>query len=149
MSELTLRRSPWSELDPATAYSLLRLRVDVFVVEQQCPYPELDGRDLEPDAEQVWYADEAGAVLACLRVLTEPDGVYRIGRVATATSARGAGLAQRLVADVVDRLGGAHDLVLEAQAHLEHVYARHGFAVSGPGYVEDGIPHVPMVRPAA
>lgn len=147
MSDLILRRSSWSDLDPTTAYRLLRLRVDVFVVEQECAYPELDDRDLEPTAEHVWY-DDGGEVMAYLRVLADPADVFRIGRVVTAVAGRGQGLAQRIVADVVARLGAAHDLVLEAQAHLEHVYARHGFEVSGPGYVEDGIPHVPMRRPA-
>ena len=154
----------WVDLEPATAYAIARLRVDVFVVEQRCPYPELDGRDLEPDAEHRWVADTGdaggvqdggaggggagavGTVLAYLRVLAEDDGARRVGRVVTAPSARGRGLSALLMEAVVAD-HGAGGLVLDAQAHLAGWYARFGFAVDGPGFVEDGIPHVPMRRP--
>ena len=62
------------------------MRQDVFVVEQQCLYADVDGRDLEPDTVQVWAVDEDGSVVATLRVLREPDGTARIGRVATAVA---------------------------------------------------------------
>jgi ElaA protein len=133
------------DLDATTLYRVLRLRTDVFVVEQECAYPELDGRDLEPDARQLWLAD-GDAVTATLRLLTDPNGDARIGRVATAPAARGAGLAAVLMRRALE-LAGDRPVVLDAQAHLEHWYARFGFAVVGPGYVEDGIPHVPMRRP--
>ncbi len=141
----------WRDIDPSTAYAIARLRVDVFVVEQECPYPELDGRDLEPGAEHRWLEADAGdgsagaPVLACLRVLEEPDGSARIGRVVTAPAARGAGLSGVLMDGAVMDHGGAA-IVLDAQAHLAHWYARWGFAADGPGFLEDGIPHVPMRR---
>ena len=62
-------------------HDLIRLRIDVFVVEQTCAYAELDGRDLEPGTRHVW-AEEAGAAVACLRVLDDGDA-RRIGRVCT------------------------------------------------------------------
>lgn len=133
-----------TDLDPVTLYKILRLRVDVFVVEQGCPYPELDGRDLEPSARQLWIAD-GDAVAATLRLLREPDGTARIGRVATAVDARGAGLAARLMNRALE-LAGADDAVLDAQEPLEAWYGRFGFVRSGQGFVEDGIPHVPMRR---
>lgn len=137
----------WVDLDPATAYAIARLRVDVFVVEQACPYPELDGRDLEPATEHRWLAGPGGQpVGAYLRVLLDPSGERRVGRVVTAASARGAGLAGRLMESVLADHGEGV-LVLDAQAHLEHWYARYGFAASGPVFEEDGIPHVPMRRP--
>ena len=142
----------WVDLEPATAYAIARLRVDVFVVEQHCPYPELDGRDLEPTAEHRWVVEAGdatgggGAVLAYLRVLAEADGSRRVGRVVTAPSARGRGLSARLLEAVVSD-HGTRELVLDAQSHLEGWYARSGFAADGPGFVEDGIPHVPMRRP--
>lgn len=83
---------------------------------------------------------------AYLRVLLEPSGERRIGRVVTAPRARGRGLSGLLVAAVVADHGG-QPLVLDAQAHLERWYARHGFTAAGPPFVEDGIPHVPMRRP--
>jgi ElaA protein len=141
----TVRAATVAELDPATLYKILRLRVDVFVVEQQCPYPELDGRDLEPTARQLWIEDAAGEITATLRVLREPDGTARIGRVATAASARGARLAAALMTHALELIGHA-PAVLDAQEYLEAWYARFGFERSGPSFVEDGIPHVPMRR---
>lgn len=132
-----------ASLDPTTLYRLLQLRVDVFVVEQTCPYPELDGRDLEPAALQ-WWVEADGVPVATLRLLREADALV-IGRVATAASHRGQGLAAELMAAVLAEVG-AEPVRLSAQAHLEHWYARFGFEVSGPGYLEDGIPHVPMYR---
>ena len=140
-----LRRAAFADLTLRELYALCRLRVDVFVVEQQCPYPELDGRDPEPGTEHYWF-EQDGEVLALLRVLD--DGASRaIGRVATAAGARGRGLAARLMEEVLAHHGGG-PLRLSAQAHLEPWYERFGFRRSGEGYVEDGIPHVPMQRAA-
>ena len=138
-----LRRARFAELTAPEVYGLCRLRVDVFVVEQECPYPELDGRDLEPGTEHLWFA--AGEVpVATLRVLD--DGAERaIGRVATAAGWRGQGLAARLMEEALATYGDG-PLHLGAQSHLEGWYERFGFRRSGPGYVEDGIPHVPMRR---
>jgi ElaA protein len=136
--------APIREMDPATLYRVLRLRTDVFVVEQECPYPELDGRDLEPDARQLWIED-GEQLQATLRVLRDPDGTARIGRVATAASARGAGLAALLMTRALELTGDA-DVVLGAQSYLYDWYARFGFVRDGADYVEDGIAHVPMRR---
>jgi ElaA protein len=141
-----LRTARFAELTPFEVYALCRLRVDVFVVEQECPYPELDGRDPEPGTLHLWF-EEDGAVLATIRVLD--DGATRaIGRVATASSARGRGLAARLVEEGIALCPGL-PVTLGAQAHLQGWYERFGFRLSGPGYVEDGIPHVPMRREPA
>jgi predicted GNAT family N-acyltransferase len=146
MSSPSLRRAHFAELTPFEVYGLCRLRVDVFVVEQECPYPELDGRDVEPSTVHVWF-EQDGAVLATIRVLD--DGATRaIGRVATAPSARGQGLAARLMEQGIALCDGL-PITLGAQAHLEGWYERFGFHRSGPGYVEDGIPHVPMRREPA
>ena len=141
----TVRAATLADLDPATLYKILRLRVDVFVVEQQCPYPELDGRDLEPTAQQLWIDDDAGEITATLRLLREPDGTARIGRVATAASARGAGRAAALMSHALELIGDG-PAVLDAQEYLEAWYGRFGFERSGPSFIEDGIPHVPMRR---
>ncbi len=135
-----------ADLDLPTAYAMLRLRVDVFVVEQDCPYPELDGRDLEPDAVWVWAADD-DTVVGTLRILTEPDGTRRIGRVATAASARSSGVASDLMRHALGLCTG-RPVTLDAQEHLESWYERFGFTRSGPRFVEDGIPHIPMTRHA-
>lgn len=146
MTEPVLRRARFAELTGEEVYALLRLRVDVFVVEQRCSYPELDGRDLEPRTEHVWLETE-GEPVAYLRVLD--DGASRaIGRVATAAAWRGRGLAARLVRQVVADHGDG-PLTMGAQAHLEGWYAGFGFQRHGEPYVEDGIPHVPMRREPA
>ena len=142
-----MHMATFAALDAATLYALLRLRVDVFVVEQHCAYTEIDGRDTEPDALHVWLADEPTRPLGYLRVLSEPNGVARIGRVAVARSARGGGLARRLVQAGLDHIGD-RPCVLDAQAGLVDFYAEFGFVVTGPEYLEDGIPHMPMRRAA-
>jgi predicted GNAT family N-acyltransferase len=143
VSAPVLRAARFADLSPFEVYALCRLRVDVFVVEQECPYPELDGRDVEPATVHLW-AEVDGEVTATIRVLD--DGVTRaIGRVATAPSHRGAGLAARLIEEGMTLCAG-FPITLGAQAHLEGWYERFGFRRSGPGYDEDGIPHVPMRR---
>jgi ElaA protein len=138
-----LRRARFADLTGGEVYGLCRLRIDVFVVEQECPYPELDGRDLEPATEHLWF-EVAGEPVATLRVLD--DGSERaIGRVATAVGWRGHRLAARLMEEALATYGDG-PLHLGAQAYLEHWYERFGFRRSGEGYVEDGIPHVPMRR---
>ncbi len=141
-----LRTARFAELGPYEVYGLCRLRVDVFVVEQECPYPELDGRDVEPATWHLWF-EEAGEVLATIRVLDDGD-TRAIGRVATAAGARGRGLAARLIEAGIDLCDG-FPITMGAQAHLQGWYERFGFRLDGPGYVEDGIPHVPMRREPA
>ncbi len=139
-----VRRARFAELDAVTLHDLVRLRVDVFVVEQACPYPELDGRDTEPGTEHVWVPDDSGPA-AYLRTLDEPDGALRVGRVCVRRDARRLGLAGHLLTDVVARHGG-RTLVLDAQSYLTGFYAGHGFVACGEEFLEDGIPHVPMLR---
>ena len=140
-----MRSDRFEELDAATLYGLLRLRCDVFVVEQHCAYPELDGRDVEPDTVHVWLEHD-GAPAAYLRVLAEPGGGARIGRVCTAKAHRGAGLASRLLSAALDEIGPDRRCVLDAQTDAIRIYERFGFTPIGPTYVEDGIEHLPMCR---
>ena len=132
--------APFAELDVRTFHDIVRLRCDVFVVEQACIYPELDGRDVEPGTLHHWI--EGDGIDAYARSLAEPGGSRRIGRVVTAPAARGRGLAGRLIGQILDELDGT--LVLDAQSHLAGWYERFGFAIDGDEFVEDGIPHVPM-----
>ncbi|MGW0213613.1 GNAT family N-acetyltransferase [Micromonospora chokoriensis] len=141
-----IRTASFADLDTRTFHDLLKLRIDVFVVEQNCPYPELDGRDVEPGTRHLWLTD-GGAPLAYLRILADPDGTARIGRVVVAPEARGGGHAGRLMTAALEAVGDRPS-VLDAQSHLVGFYRRHGFTASGPEYVEDGIPHTPMRRAA-
>ncbi|OII10754.1 GNAT family N-acetyltransferase [Curtobacterium sp. MCBA15_009] len=130
-------------MDVVTLHEVLRLRQDVFVVEQECAYADVDGRDLEPGTVQFWAGQ--GSVDATLRLLREPDGTERIGRVATAKHARGQGLAGQLIEAAIAE-SRSPVIVLGAQSHLEQWYARFGFVRSGDEYLEDRISHVPMTR---
>ena len=136
-----------AELDAATLYRILALRSEVFVVEQACVYLDLDGRDLEPTARQLWI-ERDGQVVATLRLLSDDERTLRIGRVATAKTARGAKLAAMLMRHAL-HLARGHDVVLDAQTYLFDWYSAFGFVRDGDDYLEDGIPHVPMRRAAS
>ncbi len=142
MSEPELRVGSFAELQAETAYRIWQLRTSVFVVEQGCVYQELDGRDLEPSARHVWVED-GDEVIAYLRVLDEPDGVARIGRVCVQASARSHGWARRLMEAARAEIG-ERPSVLHAQAYLAPWYVGLGYQVTGPEFLDDGIPHVPM-----
>jgi len=145
-----LRSCHFADLDTGTLYAILRLRCDIFVVEQQSPFPDVDGRDTEPDTMHLWLEDE-GAIIAYLRVLRDPSE-FKIGRVCTARAYRGTGLAARLMQAALDAVDLAHGgdgaapCVLDAQTEATRLYERFGFEVSGERYLDDGIEHVPMRR---
>ena len=143
----TVHRSWAQDLDTRLLYELLRLRVEVFVVEQASPYSELDGRDLEQSTRHYWLAGDSWGtpMLGGLRLLEEPDGMYRIGRVCTARSVRGRGLGRQLMEAALAEVGDA-PCVLDAQAHLTELYTAYGFVPSGPAYDWDGVTHLPMRR---
>lgn len=138
----SIRRARFEELSVRTLHDLLRLRAEVFVVEQRCAYLDPDGRDVDEDAVHWWVEDPDGAVVACLRQLRDPDGATRLGRIATSPARRGEGLAARLIEAALD--ASARPVVLSAQAHLARWYRRFGFEIDGELYVEDGIDHLPM-----
>ena len=138
---LTVLGVPFGHLEPDAVYAICKLRQDVFVVEQQCPYPDLDGRDVDPGTRHVLLlADDA--LLGYARVLDDED-VWRIGRVLLAPAARGKGWATAIVDTALD-LAKGRDVVLDAQSPLAGWYATFGFEVTGPEFMEDGIPHLPM-----
>ncbi|HZH27306.1 MAG TPA: GNAT family N-acetyltransferase [Azospirillaceae bacterium] len=146
-------RLVWRDFDaltPRELHDLLRLRCDVFVVEQACAFPEIDGKD--PAAAHLLAFAAGGELVGCLRLFAPgPDKAARIGRVAVALVVRGTGLGRRLMAEAlaeVDRRFGAVPVDLSAQAHLERFYGGFGFLRIAQDYLEDGIPHCDMRRPA-
>lgn len=146
-----LRRSRFKDLDARTLYELLKLRVEVFVVEQACPYPELDGRDLIAETRHFWLESSEGEVVCTLRLMEEHAGgekVFRIGRVCTKRNARGRGHATRLLRAALAEVGD-YPCRIDAQKYLTDLYARHGFVRDGEDFLDDGIPHVPMLRPGS
>lgn len=143
---------PFQQLTPEVLYECLRLRVNVFVVEQNCPYPELDDKDTHPDALHIMGRNTLGELVAYARIL--PPGLsypqVSIGRVATAAAHRGSGLGHQLVLATLEQTQARwpqQDIQIGAQLYLQGFYEQHGFmAVSGP-YLEDNIPHVDMIKP--
>ncbi|MBA2471212.1 MAG: GNAT family N-acetyltransferase [Pseudonocardiales bacterium] len=150
MGNTVLHRSLAADLSTATIYALLRLRVEVFVVELGCPYQELDGHDLERTTRHYWLAPD-GAIeqpQATLRLLEPSDGQFRIGRICTARQARRQGGLRRLLEAALAEVGDA-PCVLDAQPYCVELFGSFGFVVNGAEFTEDGIPHVPMRRAAS
>ena len=135
-------------LSPAELYRLLKLRVDVFVVEQNCPYPELDGKDF--GALHLRLLGD-GELLAAARIFApsqeEPEA--RIGRVVVSPARRGARLGDAVMREAIalcERSFAGIAIAISAQSHLAGFYASHGFEIVSGEYLEDGIPHVDMRR---
>lgn len=131
----------FDQLPTRMAYEVWRLRQDVFVVEQECAYGDLDGRDREPGTRHLVIREEE-TVLGTLRILDDGD-VWRIGRVVLAMPARGRGLADLMMNAAVEATND-RDVVLDAQSPLAGWYRKLGFEVAGQEFIEDGIPHIPM-----
>ncbi|MFT4047374.1 MAG: GNAT family N-acetyltransferase [Solimonas sp.] len=139
----------WRDLDVDTLYECLRLRVDSFVVEQKCAYPELDG--LDRHCEHLTVREHDGPLLGYLRLL--PPGLKvdepALGRLVVAAGARGHGLARALVQEGVRACHERHperDIYISGQQHLEDFYQSMGFRVISQPYLEDGIWHVDMLK---
>lgn len=141
---LTIHRKRFAELSAREVYDIARLRIDVFIVEQDCPYPDLDGRDLEPDTEHCWV-ERDGEVGSYLRILRDPDGWWRLGRVVTHPDHRGLDLAGAMIRRVLSTMG--RPVVLHGQSHLQEWYEGFGFEAEGDEFLEDGLPHRRMVLP--
>ena len=139
------------ELSPRDLYDMLKLRVDVFVVEQKCPYPELDGKDL--DALHLRLLSGKQLVgSARIRKPAKTDPAARIGRVVVAPEHRGKKLGDRLMVEAIAQCGRLYPespIKLSAQSQLLRFYESFGFVPVSEEYLEDEIPHVDMQRPAA
>lgn len=138
---------PFEQLTVWDLHAIMKLRVDVFVVEQTCPYAEVDGQD--PQAIHVLGKDAYGTIIAYARILP-PDahGVPHIGRVVVHPDHRGHDLGRTVMKVCLDELrdrNGSSRSAISAQAHLQGLYASLGFKVTSDTYMWDGIPHVDMV----
>ena len=141
--ELKVKR--FDELSLDELYKILKLRVDVFVVEQQCPYGEIDGNDQE--AIHVWYEDEE-RIIAYLRVMDKGvESEYTsIGRVIAMERRKGYGTGiLKEGIEVARTYFKADSIYLEAQVYAKGLYEKCGFQAISDELVLDGIPHVRMI----
>lgn len=148
--DMAWRFAHFDELTPREVHDLFQLRVGVFVLEQNCAFQDVDGAD-----PQCWHllgrAD--GALAAYCRFV--PAGIKfaepSIGRVITAPAVRRTGAGRELMREAITRaekLWPGQPIRIGAQAHLERFYGEFGFARASEPYIEDGIPHIEMLRPA-
>jgi len=144
--------SHFNDLSPADLYEVLAQRQDVFILEQTCLYPDIDG--LDPRAHHLlgWHSvDGVRRLAAYLRVLG-PGVKYEemsLGRVITARSARGLGAGRALLQEGIARaeaLYPGHRIRIGAQQYLERFYQGFGFRTVSAPYDEDGILHIDMLR---
>lgn len=134
------------DLAPRQLYAILQLRVEVFSVEQDCPYQDLDGQDGAAGALLLWQQDPANPARCASTIRLLEDGEDRIiGRVVTAPEFRGRGLSAQLVRRGLE-LAAGRAVRISAQAHLQRWYEQFGFVRHGETYLEDDIPHCAMRR---
>jgi ElaA protein len=144
--------SRFSELRPEDLYAVVQLREAVFVVEQQCPYIDADGRDPQAWHLLGWSEQPSKRDLVAYARIFEPGVRYAepsIGRVVTAPRVRGTGLGKTLMAEALRRiesLAPGQAVKIAAQRRLEKFYRDLGFRTISAPYEEDGIIHVDMLR---
>ena len=139
----------FDELSTNELYEILKTRAEIFVVEQDCVYQDLDDKD--QDAIHVFCWNDAGRVAGCLRVFwkdhDESAGVAQIGRVVTLEHGKGlGGKLLRQGVNVAEKSFDANSIYLEAQKYATGYYEKAGFKVISDEFLEDGIPHVQMER---
>lgn len=139
---------PFAYLTPAQLYDAMRLRSEVFVVEQNCIFLDMDNKD-QQCYHLLLYGE--GQLLACARLL--PPGLYyremSIGRIVTSPVVRGTGLGRVLVSEAIDscyRLFGTGPIKIGAQLYAKPFYEQFDFVQAGEVYDEDGIDHIPMLK---
>ncbi|RYZ15967.1 MAG: GNAT family N-acetyltransferase [Chitinophagaceae bacterium] len=146
---LTFTLKPFTDLTPAELYALLRLRSEVFVVEQNCVFLDMDDQDQGSLHLLGWRED---GLLAAYTRLVPPGQIYAemsIGRVVTSPRARGGGIGRLLMEESIRRCAeafGPGPIRIGAQRYLERFYSSLGFVTVSEPYMEDGIPHVYMHR---
>ena len=138
----------FTQLTTLEMFELLKLRQQVFVIEQDCVYPDIDDQD--KTSLHILGSNEAGGLCAYLRILPPmTDGFVRIGRVVTSKVMRGQKIGKALMVQGIahaDKEFANHKIKISAQEHLQKFYAEFDFVTTSAPYDEDGIMHVEMVR---
>lgn len=144
----------FKQLTTDILYDILKLRIDVFVVEQTCYYPDIDGLDRNDDTLHVYAYenDELIAYLRCMAPGVAYDNQSAIGRVIIAENARGRSLGHDLIKQGIKACEQAwpnNAIHMSAQEHLQKYYHQHGFKTTSEMYLEDDIPHISMTKEAS
>jgi len=132
-------------------HNILQLRINIFVVEQDCPYPELDGKDFKA-LHFFAVADENSTQIIAYTRLFAPGAYYEsaaIGRVVVHQEFRGRSIGDVLIEKSIQKIEEQFQtstIKIGAQTYLKNFYEKHGFRKVGKDYIEDGIPHIYMVR---
>lgn len=138
----------FDELDTDELYRILRLRAEVFIVEQKCYYQDLDDKDRNAWHLMAWHEQELVAYARLLPRGSSYEKAASIGRVVTHIRYRGVDLGRQLMNRAIDQCGvlwPGEDIKISAQSYLEKFYSGLGFVQCGEGYLEDDIPHIPML----
>lgn len=148
MKNITWSCKHFKDLTNEELYEIFRLRIEVFVIEQNCPYQDADGKDLKSFHVQ---GQQNGKLIAYTRIV--PPGISyeepSIGRVLTSKEARRTGAGKILMTKSIEYLKkefGDTPIRIGAQEYLKKFYESFGFVKEGDGYLEDGIPHIIMLR---
>lgn len=148
MEKITWHTKHFNDLSVNEYWELLHLRTEIFVVEQDCPYQEVDEKDKV--SYHIFGKNASGKVIATSRIL--PQGVsyteISIGRVALKKEARGIGIADEMMTETfkfIEAQFGVQPIRISAQQYLINFYSKHGFKQVGEGYLEDDIPHIEMI----
>lgn len=149
MNVIQVQLKSWAELGKTELYQLLQLRSEIFVVEQECAYQDVDGQD--SDALHLLATNEQQVLVAYARLYdTQIDGkdFVAIGRVCTDKSFRGRGISRQLMEQAMSYIDSNLKLpiTLSAQLYLENFYQSLGFKTISEPYLEDDIPHIRMIK---
>lgn len=139
---MVIYQKTFLELTNEQLYEILKLRLDIFIVEQDCPYPELDNKD---QTAVHFFIEKSDVIIAYLRVYFKNDRLASIGRIVCHKAHRGQGHVPELIREAIRYLNDKCDLItMQAQQALEKYYRRFGFEPISTPYEWDGIMHIDM-----
>lgn len=149
MRQTKVQLKSWAELDKSELYQLLQLRAKVFVVEQECAYEDVDGQDVE--ALHLLASDEHQTLVAYARlydIQIDAKDYVAIGRVCTAKAHRRQGISRQLMEQAIAYIESNQKkpTTVSAQVYLKQFYQSFGFVTVSEPYLEDGIPHIRMIK---
>lgn len=145
---VTFLSKPYHDLTTAELYNILALRAEVFVVEQNCPYQDVDGKDVDSIHLLGFIDNELMAYARILKQGISYKDYASIGRIVISPKKRGNNYGHELVSYSINQCKESfvgQPIKISAQSHLEKFYSAHGFLSTGEAYLEDGIPHIAMI----